>query len=109
MLKKLKWLWKSPTTVEETQQSNLTSSKKTLDNDKLVENVPIIGTPLTSAMNDGKYYLIMGKHRLNMLEFSSHEEVIKYVEQNEMNVILQMIFIVYHDLKELDKRDLNHK
>lgn len=103
MLKRAQWWWKSYVNGEKKPVNSLTPSKKQRDEKVLTERVPITGTPLHSVMNDGKYYLIMGKHRMNTMEYKSHEDVITYVEQNEMNVILQMIFIVYHDLQHAEK------
>lgn len=58
-------------------------------------------------MHEGKYYLLMGRHRVNHQEYSSHEEVIDYVTQNTLNVALQMMFIVNYDIEEQNRKSEN--
>lgn len=92
---------------QELLQSQITAketSNSESNSEKLIERVPLIGTPFTSTKHHDEYHLVMGKYRLNERPLANHEEVIDYANEEEYNIILKMIMIVVNDLIEEGKR-----
>lgn len=83
---------------------NAEDQNKEHSSEELVERHQIPGSPFTSVKHQDQYYLLMGKYRLNEQPLASHDEVIQYANDNEYDVILKMIMIVFNDLVEQGKR-----
>lgn len=72
-------------------------AKKTSNSSELVEKEEIKGTPFTIIGMDKKYFLTLGDYRFTEA-MTSKEEVIKYMETNMWDLVLQTI-IVHHKIE----------
>lgn len=61
---------------------------------ELVKKVKMVGTPFTVIQYGEKWYLMMGRYRLNEDPYNTQLEAEKYLEENTWDVILKMIVIV---------------
>lgn len=47
------------------------------DDEQLIQQIPIEGTPFTAGKHDGKWYVLMGKYRLNETPFATLLEAVE--------------------------------
>lgn len=61
--------------------------------EKLIERDPIPGTPFWMIREDEKYWITLGRYRLNQTPIADKEDVQTYLLENTYNIMLMMISI----------------
>lgn len=70
-------------------------------NTELYEQHAIEETPFTAVRMDEKWYLLMGKHRLNGVDLKSKEECIEDARNSSWNRVMQVIMILIEENKKM--------
>lgn len=88
-------------------QTNAKKTNKENSSTELVKMEKIHGTPFTAVLRDEKYYIIMGKYRMNEEPLNTMDEVYEFLENEMWNVMTAMMVIISGDTLENHLRSQN--
>lgn len=90
---------KSLTSQKKTDKHDYGEEEEVLEQGKLIDREIIKNTPFEIISTELGSFLCMGRYRFTE-PMKTKEEVKKYLEHNNYNIILQMIMAVHEETKE---------